>query len=186
MQDILFSIHEIARAEAARVMEDSLTKDKYSVAPVAAHTHNGADSLQYPFENIFNASEHSALQRTTLTAAQVKALHTTPIILVPAMGTRTLILVENVTAELKFNTIAFVGVNPLQFRYTNGAGTQIAQNMSSAFLDAAATAYDYAPGIATEYTPVLNAPIVVVVSTADPTAGNSPITFVVKYRLVSF
>ncbi len=124
--------------------------------------------------------------RTTLTAAQVKALHTTPITLVPAPGSNAVIVVESIDAQLTFNANAYTGANALEFRYTDGSGTKVTADMSSTFLDNSATAYDHVAGVVTEITPVANAAVVVAVPTANPAAGDSVIRFVVKCRIISF
>lgn len=127
------------------------------------------------------------LQATTiLTAAQVKALFTTPITLVAAGGAGTIIVVDRISFGSTFVTPAYAGANNLEFRYTNAAGTKVTVDIASATLNfAAGTQYSTAPGVTTELIPVANAAIVVCVPVANPTAGNSLVTLTVTYRILT-
>lgn len=163
-----------------------LEQSQYDVSPVQYHTHNQIDSPSFPFRNLSDAAAFGNYTRVMLTATQVKALHTTPITLVTAQGPNSLIIVDDIVAYLNYGGTAYTGANNLEFRYTDGSGTKVTADMSSTFLDSSASAYDYAPAITTEFTPLANKPIVVAVPTANPAAGTSPITFLTHYRVISF
>lgn len=124
-------------------------------------------------------------RRFILTSAQILALKDTPITIVPAF-LRSFIIVEGITAKNTFNSVAYTGANALEFRYTGAAGAKVTADMAAAFINSAATAYDHVSGVATELTPVLNAPIVAFVPTANPGTGDGTITLFIKYRLVTF
>lgn len=151
-----------------------------------AHVHNNIDSPSFPLANLSDANFYSALRTTTLSTAQILALHSTPITLVPAQGLNTVTIVESIDARLVYKGTAYTGGNNLEFRYTNASGNKVTADMSSTFLDSSASAYDHVAGVTTELTPVANSPIVVCVPAANPAAGTSPITFVVKYRIISY
>lgn len=150
------------------------------------HQHTQVDSLGVAPSNLVSASLYFIVKKVTLTAAQIKALHSTPQTLVPAPGINAFVLVESVDAKLVFNSTAYTGSNNLQFFYTNASGANVTADMGSAFLDSASTAYDHVAGVVTELTPAVNAPVVVSVPTANPAAGDSTITFTVKHRIITF
>jgi len=173
-----------AHDQALKVYAEKATQ--YSVPTVPVHSHSGTDSPQIPFPNLENASSYRVLRTVTLTSAQVKALNTTPVTLVPAAGLNTLIIVEHITARVNFITPAYTGANALEFRYTNGSGVKVTVDLPAAFITSAASAYYHAPATGTALVPVANAPIVVSVPTADPATGNSTMTFKIVYRVVPF
>lgn len=169
------------------LIEQYMIGNQFRVGPIPFHTHNNIDSPAFPFSNISNANQYAAYNKITLTPSQVKALHTTPITLVPSQGgSKSIIIVDDILAFLNYAGTAYTGANNLEFRYTDGSGTKVTADMSSTFLDSAANAYDYAPGVTTAFTPVTNTPIVVAVPVANPAAGTSPITFIVHYRVLAF
>lgn len=152
------------------------------------HKHSGVgDSFQLnPAESFSFQQYYALISRVTLTPAQVLALHTTPVVLVPAMGARSYVLVDSVEARLAFNSVAYTGTNALEVRYTDGSGTKATADLPSAWLDSSSTAYQHASGVATALTPTANAAIVAAVPTANPAAGNSPVNFITNYRVITF
>ena len=123
-------------------------------------------------------------KRITLTSAQILALNTA-ITLIPAF-LQSVIIVEGITARLNFNTTAYTGANNLEFRYTGAAGAKVTTDMVNTFINSAAIAYDHVAGVVTELTPVINAPIVAVVPTANPATGNSTLDLFIRYRVITF
>lgn len=120
-----------------------------------------------------------------LTAAQIKALFTTPIVLAPAPGAGRVVMVDEILAKIVFGTIAYTGGNALEFRYTDGAGAKVSADIASTFINTAAgTVYASVKGVTTALTPVPNAPVVVAVPVANPAAGDSLIKVVIRYRIV--
>ncbi len=122
----------------------------------------------------------------TLTAAQVKALFTTPISLVAALGGGVVGLVHRISFGSTFVSVAYAGANALEFRYTDASGAKVTADIAAATLNfASGTKRATVAGVTTELAPVANAAIVVCVPTANPTAGDSPITFIVQYMGVT-
>ena len=121
--------------------------------------------------------------RLVLTAAQILALNGTPITLIAAAGAGTYISVDEVMAYLNFNSVAYAGSNPVQIQYTNGSGAQLTGSLSSSWLNSSSSAP--LKVVAAGVTPVANAPVVVSVPTANPTAGNSTITLEGTFRIVT-
>ena len=124
-------------------------------------------------------------KRITLTSAQILALNGTPVTLIPAF-LQSVIIVEGITARLNFNTTAYTGANNLEFRYTGAAGAKVTADIVNTFINSASTAYSSVAGIEAEITPVLNAPIVAVVPTANPATGNSTMDLFIRYRVITF
>jgi hypothetical protein len=58
----------------------------------------------------------------TVATGDVLTLNSTPVELVAAPGAGKVILIEEITCKLVFNSVAYTGSNALEFRYTNGAG----------------------------------------------------------------
>jgi hypothetical protein len=122
----------------------------------------------------------------TVPTASVLTLNGTPFTLIAAQGAGTIVLVDEITCKLVFNSVAYTGSNALEFRYTNGSGAKVIADMSSAFLNSASgTNYRSVKSVVTELTPVANALICVFVPTANPGAGNSDLIFTLKYRVVT-
>lgn len=174
------------------VLQQDLKQSQYDVAPVAAHTHNGTDSLQVNPNDLTGANLYFAVRKVVLTSADILDLNATPVTLVPAFGrvaaarvTNSVIIVEGITARLYFGGTAYTGAQNLEFRYTNGAGIKVTADLASTFINSGADAYGHVAGIVTAFAPVANAPIVVRVPTASPATGNGTIVFSVKYRVVT-
>lgn len=195
--DLYKQIQPLAIQDMRRVVDEMLTEDKFSPSNTQAHTHNGVDAVKFPFANLADAINYLAIQSTTLTPAQVKALHTTPITIVPrpvranlggsgATTPMVVTIVTNIVARINYAGTAYTGANALEFRYTDGSGAKVTADISTTFLNSTSSTYAAVAGVTTELVPVANAPIVVAVPTANPGAGTSPITFTVHYRVVSF
>lgn len=148
------------------------------------HSHNGIDSNRILFSNLQNANRYLTLNMVTLSSAQILALHTTPVNLVPTLSGY-FIIVEGIFAKLTYGGTAYANNNNLQFFYTNASGSKVSADMGFAFLNSSATAYDYVGGVISELTPVISTPVVVSVPTANPITGNSILTFVTRYWVVS-
>jgi hypothetical protein len=122
----------------------------------------------------------------TVPTASVLTLNTTPYTLISAPGAGKIVLVDEITCKLIFNSVAYTGSNALEFRYTNGSGAKVTADLASAFLDSASgTNYASVKSVVTALTPVANAAVVVFVPTANPGAGNSDLVFTIKYRVVT-
>jgi hypothetical protein len=121
---------------------------------------------------------------TTISAAQVKALFTTPIDLVVAPGAGKINVVDRITFASTFNTTAYAGANNLEFRYTNAAGAKVTADMAAATLNfAAGVKYSTVAGVVTELLPVVNSKIVVCVPVANPTLGDSIVKIRTDYKV---
>lgn len=172
---------------------ERVNQDKqYTVADIPAHTQNGVDSNQVDPNNLVNSSLYFAVNRVVLSSDKIKALNTTPITLVPAVGVGTstvglnsVIIVEGITAKIYFNTTAYTGANALEFRYANASGAKVTADIPNTFINSTSNTYAHAAGIVTAFTPVPFAPIVVRVPTADPATGDGYMVISTKYRVVT-
>ena len=175
-----------------KAIRDYFSKNQYGVTPIPYHHHDGIDSAQVSFDSLVNASSYVALRSVTLSPTQIKALNTTPVTLVPSFGTNSsntginyVYIVEGITARLMYGGTAYTGANALEFRYTDSSGVKVTADLASTFINSSVNTFAHVAGITTAFTPAYNAPIVVTVPVANPGTGNSKITFVVKYRVVS-
>jgi hypothetical protein len=123
---------------------------------------------------------------TSITAAQIKALNTTPLSIVPAPGTGKVNVPINIFLKYVFLTTAFTGSNNLEFRYTSSNGAKVSADVDASFLlSASGTNYRVVNNVDTEQTPVVNAPIVIDVPSADPAQGLGSLTVQVFYRTLT-
>lgn len=123
-----------------------------------------------------------ALADVTITTAQVLALYTTPIEIVPAPGLLKYIRVHRASACMDYNSTAYDGIaagEDLQLRYTDGSGTILAFCETTGFLDQTSDQIrdldQVVPIPATNLTPTANAAVVAFIATGNIATGNSPV-----------
>lgn len=175
-----------------RAISQYAQQNQYGVSLIPVHHHDGTDAPNIPITSIENSTLYVAVATITLTSAQIKALNTTPITLIPKIGNNStnvginyVYIIEGITARLYYGGTAYTGANNLEFRYTDAAGAKVTADLPNTFINSTANTFAHVAGITTAFTPVYNAPIVVTVPVANPATGNSNITFVIKYRVVS-
>lgn len=125
------------------------------------------------------------VKKVHLTSAQILALYSTPITLVPAPGAGYAVIIERIVGKATYSTAAYTGSNNLEFRYTNGSGAKVATDVEEAFINVASgTLLTSVAGLEAEFAPVANAAVVVCVPSQNPAAGSGVIDLTVMYRLV--
>lgn len=124
--------------------------------------------------------------KTTLTAAQVKALFTTPITLITAPGSGIAIVVNRITFTATYVSATYAGSNALEFRYTDASGSKVTADIAASTLNfSSGTKFSTVAGVVTELIPIANAALVVRIPTANPTVGDSPVSLTIDYSLVT-
>ena len=126
-------------------------------------------------------------KEVTLTSAEILALYTTPKTLVAAPGTKKVIQFISAVAFLDFNSVAYATAGILTIKYTNGSGTAVSDAVAAAALcNQADDCYEEFAKNTVETELTSNAALVLTCDTANPTAGNSPITIKVIYCIHDF
>lgn len=181
-------VRQIAQEEITK----NTNKNVYSVSPIPIHNHDGINSIPIDPNTLINSSLYFTVREITLSSAKILALNTTPITLIPAIGSsatstnlNTVIIVEGITAKIYAGSVAYTGANALEFRYTNASGVKITADIANTFINSASNNYIHVAGIITAFTPVFNSPIVVCVPTANPANGNGKIVLSIKYRIIT-
>jgi len=125
-------------------------------------------------------------RRVVITSAQLLALNATPKTLVPAQGSDTLIEFVSAVVTKPAGT-AYAGIaagEDLAIKYTNGSGAQVNTTLeATGFLDQTTAQTRITRQIVTEFTPVVNAALVLHLLTGEITTGNSPLVVTVHYRV---
>lgn len=120
-----------------------------------------------------------------LAAADIIAMRTTPIELVPAPGSGLTNIVDNITVKMTTTATAFTGGGAVEFRYTDGSGTKVTADVAAAVVTAGAgTSYTNVRGIEASLTAVTNAKIVITNATAAFAAGTGTAVVTVNYHIV--
>jgi hypothetical protein len=144
-------------------------------------------------DDCFGARAPILSRTVTVTSAQLLALNTTSVVLVPAPGASTRALVfEGAVFFLDYNSVAYAGVDTAEdmaIKYTNGSGLQLAACETTGFLDQTADTRRYvqpyrAASGNSDIAIVANAAIVLHMLSGNIATGNSDLRIKIYYRIV--
>lgn len=121
------------------------------------------------------------VEYTLLTAADILSLHDTPIVLVPNINPFESIHVEKVVMVIHNGSFAYVSANPIEIRYTDGAGDKVSSDIPAGMITSVATKTYVVNGVEGYLSAA--SPVVAVVPTANPTVGNGEFDMYVYYTI---
>lgn len=183
----------VATAYSTVVLDDFSAVDYATVANVAAKE----NSLGNPAADGYYLSSTAAGTRSwvppitasvqtatiTLSSAQILTGHSVPIQVVAAQGAGTVIVpISPIYAKRKYGSAQYVGAGLMEFVY--GSST-IAFVTTNAFLTGAADLLTIYPLATPVSSPIANTALNFVISTGDPTVGDSTFQFTFYYIVVN-
>jgi hypothetical protein len=128
----------------------------------------------------------SGFLQTSVSAAQIIAMYTTPVSVVPAPATGKIVVVDHLVNKAVRTSTAFTGGGAVEYRYTDGSGAKVSADTAAAHITGAAgTAYSAVRGVTTELVPVAAAAIVMTNATQVFAAGTGTVQVSVQYRVVT-
>ncbi|HLD90234.1 MAG TPA: hypothetical protein VI911_04340 [Patescibacteria group bacterium] len=146
--------------------------------------------------SVFPGFGGTQLAKGTITSAQVLDLKDTPKTLVAAPGSGKALVFKEAHLFLDYNSAVYVigtaSTDDMEIRYTNASGQEVASIEMTGFVDQTNDEHvivkPASAAVATPeaIVPVENAALVLTVSNADLTTGDSPIYFEVEYDVIEF
>ncbi len=137
------------------------------------------------YTQVFGASAGSAgggVSVTPLSSAQILALNSTPITLVPAPGSGKCTFVNRIAMKMITTATTYANGGALEFRYTNASGTKVTADIASSVVTAAAaTSFTSVGGIEASLTGVVNAVICVSNASAPFITGTGTAVIVTEF-----
>lgn len=121
----------------------------------------------------------------SLSAADIIAMRTTPVTLLPAPGAGLCLVVDNISFKMTTTATAFTGGGAVEFRYTDGSGTKVTADIAAGVITAGAgTSFTNVKGIEASLTGTANAPVVITNATAVFAAGTGSAVVTINYHIV--
>ena len=182
-----------------KIIRSTVTGTVPTVAPSTDHTQpspawsatdiykgelfiNQADNVVWSRgdDGVFCLSGSASLD---ITSAQVLALNTTPLTIVPAVSGYA---IEAVSASVKvtYNSTPYATNTDINVVCSGATQSQLKDNVLAASVSTVRKLLPASGLSATDTQLISNAALLVSVGTGDPTAGNSPIKVFVNYRLI--
>lgn len=137
------------------------------------------------------APERTISRDVLVSSAELLALNATPKTIVPAPGANFGLVFEGATIHKPAGT-AYAGIaagEDLSVKYSNAAGAEVGEAEATGFLDQATAQTRHirphtAASLASDKTPVANAPLVLHMLAGEITTGDSALHVRVWYRIV--
>jgi hypothetical protein len=127
------------------------------------------------------------VRKVVVPTASVLALNATPYTLVPAPGAGKMLVFKSMTVHKPAGT-AYAGIavgEDLAVKYTDASGAQVNTSLeTTGFLDQTTAQTRITRPIVTEYTPVVNAALVLHLLVGEITTGDSDLICTVDYDIV--
>lgn len=144
----------------------------------------GADGYNTLWRKDWRSTSPIRYRTTKITAAQVLLLNSVPKELVPTPGLGKAIEFVSAVLHLDFNSTEYASYGTLVVR--TDTDTVLSGTLATAFLFASADAIAVMEPLSTGIKLGINEALELDCSDDVPTAGNSPITVIVAYRVHSF
>ena len=122
-----------------------------------------------------------------VSSAEILALNATPKTLVAAQGLNKAIELISVVMFLDYNSIPYESNGILGVYEADAAGTLVSDTVVLAdFLGKEEDTVKFVPPVTADFSMSVNVPLVLTMATGESTAGNSPVTVKVTYRVHDF
>lgn len=125
--------------------------------------------------------------QVTVTSAQLLALHTTPVALVPAPGAGNVIQFLGALVTYVYGTTAYTinSSTNLAVQFTDGSGATASSTLATTgVIDQTTNQVRQLSPVATTLTPVANAALVLSLAVASPTLGDGTLSVRTLYRVL--
>lgn len=186
-------VGNVSNIATARAMSGDATISNTGVLTIGAGAVTGSKIAANAVDYANIALDVAATTTITLSAAQIKALYDTPVLLVAAPGSGKLIIIDQIIWDVVFATAQYTAGGVIAAQYGNtvhGAGPVASGTLAAASLNAvAANAFLSNAGISGSLNVLqsasLNTAVYISNQTGDFATGDSPATLAVKYRVVT-
>ena len=192
-----FKIQDPSQTHSVSLKSDEQTGNfDASIPPLAANDHvvmadnivstDGSVNIT-DTAGVVDLSTEVKHVRRVLSSAEILALNTTPITLIPAPGAGKIIIPQYVSGHLNFNSIAYVAGGNLELGYDGNLSTTVVVSFGTTYTTGESVLNSSAAGLPSGQvsTQVSNKGLQVHTASGDPTTGNSTYTIDVWYTVIT-